>query len=114
LSQVCRTSIIRDELIAALSLDLTETERFELVRASLGAIIGPDYGAKAAMMLVAAKAAWDQAEKDYELARERLNGARSPILPKPATRLLTPETCRRQWHFSTKRWMTRTVTWHRG
>lgn len=35
LRQLMRTSIIRDEWIAALSLDLSETERFDLVRSRL-------------------------------------------------------------------------------
>jgi len=34
--QLCRVSIIRDELIAALSLDLSETERFALLRDAIG------------------------------------------------------------------------------
>ena len=38
LRQLTRTSIIRDEWIAALSPDLTETERFDLVRSALGAL----------------------------------------------------------------------------
>ncbi|WP_210689823.1 ATP-binding protein [Pseudomonas chlororaphis] len=44
LRQLTRTSIIRDEWIAALSLDLTETERFDLVRSALGALEGPEAG----------------------------------------------------------------------
>lgn len=36
LQQLCRTTIIRDETLAALSVDQTETDRFEFVRAALG------------------------------------------------------------------------------
>jgi chromosome segregation protein len=36
LAQLCRTSIIRDESIAALSVDLPEADRFTFVRAALG------------------------------------------------------------------------------
>jgi len=42
LRQPTRTSIVRDEWIAALSLDLTETERFDLVRSALGALEGSE------------------------------------------------------------------------
>jgi chromosome segregation protein len=47
LRQLTRTSIIRDEWIAALSLDLTETERFDLVRSALGALEGSEAGRRA-------------------------------------------------------------------
>ncbi|MEN3229053.1 AAA family ATPase [Methylorubrum rhodesianum] len=75
LQQVCRTSIIRDEWIAALSLDLTETQRFELVRAALGAIEGPDYASKAREVVSSAEAVHDAAAHDYEAARTRLTAA---------------------------------------
>lgn len=37
LKQLCASSIIRDELIAALSLDLSETDRYALLRQAIGA-----------------------------------------------------------------------------
>jgi recombinational DNA repair ATPase RecF len=37
LTQLCASSIIRDELIAALSLDLSETDRYALLRQAIGA-----------------------------------------------------------------------------
>lgn len=43
LENLCKTSIIRDELIAALSLDLSDTARFDFVRSALGAIAPGDY-----------------------------------------------------------------------
>lgn len=73
LQQLCRTSIIRDEWISALSLDLTETERFELVRAALGAIEGPDFTGKAKEIISLVEEAAIKAEGDYEEAREHLN-----------------------------------------
>lgn len=75
LQQICRTSIIRDELIPTLSLDLTETERFDLVRAALGGIEGPDYASKAKEVASVTEGAQGRAEKDYEDARHRLNQA---------------------------------------
>ncbi len=47
LRQLCKSSIIRDEWISALSLDLSETDRFDLVRSALGPIQEADFGAKA-------------------------------------------------------------------
>ncbi len=75
LHQLCRTTIIRDELIAAYSLDLNETDRFDLVRSALGAIDGPDYSSRAKNVLAASDKAFKEAEKSYENTRLRLNDA---------------------------------------
>jgi hypothetical protein len=72
---LCRTSLIRDEWIAALSLDLTETERFDLVRTALGAIEGPDYLAKAKEVVERTEIALRRLEQAYEDARVQLNTA---------------------------------------
>lgn len=70
--QLCRTSIIRDEWIAALSLDLSETERFHLVRSALGPVQGVDYGAKAKEVLAAVESAHSRNENLYTAARTQL------------------------------------------
>lgn len=75
LQQLCRTSIIRDEWIAALSLDLSETERFDLVRAALGAVERSDYTGKARDVMSSAEAARAAAEQAYEEARSQVNQA---------------------------------------
>ncbi|TBA94442.1 AAA family ATPase [Rhizobium ruizarguesonis] len=72
LKQLTRTSIIRDEWIAALSLDLTETERFDLVRAALGAMEGSEAGSRAKEVVAAAEANHNKDETAYETARTRL------------------------------------------
>ncbi|AYC32989.1 chromosome segregation protein SMC [Pseudomonas cavernae] len=72
LRQLTRTSIIRDEWIAALSLDLTETERFDLVRSALGALEGSEAGSRAKEVVAAAEAAHAKDEAAYEAARSRL------------------------------------------
>ncbi|MER9197355.1 ATP-binding protein [Mesorhizobium australicum] len=72
LRQLTRTSIIRDEWIAALSLDLTETERFDLVRSALGALEGSEAGSRAKEVVTAAEAAHTKDEAAYEAARSRL------------------------------------------
>lgn len=72
LRQLTRTSIIRDEWIAALSLDLSETERFDLVRSALGALEGSEATGKAKEVVTAADAAHTKNESAYETARARL------------------------------------------
>lgn len=73
LRQLCRTSIIRDELIAALSLDLSETERFDLVRTALGAIEGPGYSGKAKEVVSAAETSAEQASRHHDDGRLQLS-----------------------------------------
>jgi len=41
-----RTTLIRDETLSRLSLDLPEQARFEAVRAAIGALAGPDHSAR--------------------------------------------------------------------
>ena len=72
LKQLTRTSIIRDEWIAALSLDLTETERFDLVRSALGASEGTETSSRAKEVVTAAEAAYSKDEAAYESVRLRL------------------------------------------
>lgn len=69
LRQLTRTSIIRDEWIAALSLDLTETERFDLVRSALGALEGSEASSRAKEVVAAAEAAHAKDEAAYQAAR---------------------------------------------
>lgn len=75
LRQLCRTSIIRDEWIAALSVDLSETERFELVRGALGLGQRSDFGAKAKEVLNATQAVHASRLAAYEEARNQLTRA---------------------------------------
>lgn len=72
LRQLCKTSIIRDEWIAALSLDLTEVQRFELVRTALGSVDGPDFTAKSKAVLSAAESLLARSEEVYEGQRTML------------------------------------------
>ncbi len=72
LRQLCKTSIIRDEWIAALSLDMSETERFDLVRSALGPTEGADYAVKAKKVLDATEAAHRRLDRAYATAHEQL------------------------------------------
>ncbi|MGL6519413.1 AAA family ATPase [Aeromonas encheleia] len=72
LRQLTRTSIIRDEWIAALSLDLTETERFDLVRSALGALEGSEASSRAKEVVAATEATHSKDEAAYAAACSRL------------------------------------------
>jgi len=52
-----QTTLIRDEFIAGLSLDLPEQTRFTLVREAIGTMVGPNYSGRTAAILNAASAA---------------------------------------------------------
>jgi recombinational DNA repair ATPase RecF len=71
--QLVKTTIIRDEWIAALSLDLTETERFELVRSALGEVEGFESTAKAKDITDEADKVHSRNEATYESVRTRLS-----------------------------------------
>lgn len=73
--QLCRTSIIRDEWIAALSVDLSDTDRFEYVRGALGLGQRADFAAKAKAVLKAAESVHTSRQSAYGLAREQLTRA---------------------------------------
>jgi DNA repair exonuclease SbcCD ATPase subunit len=74
LRQLCKTSVIRDEWIAALSLDLSETQRFDLVRAALGSIEGADLSEKAKAVISAAETFCDRVATQYQETRSLLSG----------------------------------------
>lgn len=69
LAQLCKTSIIRDEWIASLSLDLSETQRFDFVRTALGSVEGYELATKAKAVVTIAEAACSRVEGSYEKAR---------------------------------------------
>jgi chromosome segregation protein len=78
------TTLIRDETIASLSLDLSEQARFATVRAAIGGANEPDYATRAAAVLNAANMAKSRQKVRFEnvqaeLGREleRLTEARS-------------------------------------
>jgi DNA repair exonuclease SbcCD ATPase subunit len=52
-----QTTLIRDELIASLSLDLPEQQRFTVVRTAIGGMLGPDYSARTKAILDATTSA---------------------------------------------------------
>lgn len=52
-----QTTLIRDETLASLSMDLPEQARFEAVKTAIGGLTGPDHSGRTAELLTAAKSA---------------------------------------------------------
>ena len=72
LADVCATSIIRDELITELSVDMTEAERFEFVRGAVGSANLGSMESKLVDVQKDLERQSDTAEKEYERLRERV------------------------------------------
>lgn len=79
LNQLCRTSILRDEWIAAHSVDLSDTDRFDLVRSALGPAEGTDYASKAKEVLSVAETSHENNTRVYEAARLQLTNALAQV-----------------------------------
>ena len=72
-----QTTLIRDEFIASLSLDLPEQTRFTLVREAIGHLVGPDYTTRTTAIVSAANTAKSKQEarvKDLQNELGRLLG----------------------------------------
>jgi chromosome segregation protein len=72
LADVCATSIIRDELITELSVDMTEAERFEFVRGAVGSANVGSMESKLADVQKALERQIETAQREYERLRERV------------------------------------------
>jgi chromosome segregation protein len=72
LETLIKTTLIRDESIAALSLDLPERARFAAVRAAIGGLMGPDYSKRTAEILAAAEGAKTRQEQRIRAGQEEL------------------------------------------
>jgi DNA repair exonuclease SbcCD ATPase subunit len=86
ISQLCTTSIIRDEQITGLSLDMGETDRYTLLRDALGASDAEKWITRAGGLVAAAKRRTvlvekevNQANADLSTALRRLDEARASL-----------------------------------
>ena len=70
-----QTSLIRDESIVALSLDLPEQARFAAVKAAIGGLVGPDYSPRTADIQKAATEARDRQKTRFDAAQAELGRA---------------------------------------
>jgi DNA repair exonuclease SbcCD ATPase subunit len=71
-TDVCVASIIRDELITELSVDMTELERFEFVRSAVGSANLGSLEARLDEVQKALERQIDSAEREYERVRDRV------------------------------------------
>lgn len=91
LQTLVRTMLIRDETIAALSLDLSEQARFTAVRDALGGLAGPDVGARTALLLKAAAASREFSEKRVEEIQAELGRTREALAEARSLEALQPD-----------------------
>ena len=70
-----QTSLIRDEMIAALSLDLTEQERFSAVQAAMGGLKSADHSDRTKAIIKAAETALSQQEQKVNAVQGELGRA---------------------------------------
>jgi chromosome segregation protein len=74
-----RTTLLRDETLAALSLDLPEQARFAAVRSAIGALSGPDHSGRTASVLRAANDAKSEQELRVDDSKANLGRALSAL-----------------------------------
>lgn len=72
LENLMQTTLIRDETIAALSLDLPEQARFAAVRAAIGGLTGPDYSKRTSALVSTASAAKAEQNRRVDEAQAEL------------------------------------------
>lgn len=91
LKQLCASSIIRDELIAALSLDLSETDRYALLRQAIGAGDAETWTERGQVISRAAKRRSDDAKAEVTAAtsavadaQRRIDETRAALTPDEA------------------------------
>jgi chromosome segregation protein len=74
-----QTTLIRDETLAGLSLDLPEQERFQAVRAAIGGLTGPDHSQRTSEIVAVAKAAKAEQELKVEQLQQELGRTLSAL-----------------------------------
>ena len=77
--QLCKSSIIRDEFISALSLDLDETKRFQLLREALGSTDSELETERASDLKKICTGRFNEVQRRHEAARATLKEATSKI-----------------------------------
>ena len=75
LELLSRTSIIRDEFIPGMSLELPERERFQFVSTAIGSIAAEENVERAKDILLSAEAIAASADREYSALREKLSEA---------------------------------------
>lgn len=91
LLQLCAASIIRDETIASLSLDLSETQRYAKLRQAIGATDADHWADRGSRLATIARKRSDQAKSEVVAANaaiaeasRRIDDARATLVPEAA------------------------------
>jgi DNA repair exonuclease SbcCD ATPase subunit len=91
LFQLCAASIIRDESIASLSLELTETQRYAKLRQAIGASDADNWAKRGATLVQLARKRSEQAKSEVSAANaavaeasRRIDEARASLAPEAA------------------------------
>lgn len=79
IKELCKTTIIRDEEITESSINLSETERFQFIRAALGLSDFPIIEKKANEVLDYLKDRYSELEKRYSIMRDRVYDGKRKI-----------------------------------
>jgi chromosome segregation protein len=74
-----QTTLIRDESIVALSVDLPEQQRFAAVRAAIGGLLGPDHSKRTGEILRAANYAEEDQQRRVDSLQVELGRALSDL-----------------------------------
>ena len=72
LPRICQTSIIRDEMIAKFSTDMSEVDRFDFVHKAIGTTHLASFERRALYISEQTTALQHSAEREYAIARERV------------------------------------------
>jgi chromosome segregation protein len=86
-----QTTLIRDEFIVALSVDLPEQARFAAVRDAMGALIGRDHSERTGKIVRAADYARDQQRDQLEAAQADLGRSLSDLTEARSAAERTPD-----------------------
>ncbi len=91
LLQLCAASIIRDETIASLSLDLSETQRYAKLRQAIGATDADEWAERGNRLTTIARKRSEQAKAEVAMANaaiaeasRRIDDARATLAPETA------------------------------
>ena len=85
LALLCRTSIIRDEWISALSVDMKETDRFRMVSSALGTAEGTHLAERGRAVVAQAERRVREAIEEYERLRTDLADSTTDMSAAQAT-----------------------------
>jgi DNA repair exonuclease SbcCD ATPase subunit len=86
-----QSSLIRDEFIVALSVDLPEQARFAAVRDAIGALVGGDHSERTRKIAQAAKVARDQQQGRVDVAQADLGRCLSDLTEARSAAERTPD-----------------------